>query len=394
MTAARWRMVLWALMLGAVLLVAWSARSALTPFLIGAILVYALSPVVDRVSRLVPARTHQQDVLRRGATVGLLYVLFFGALFGVGVAVVPTAVKQATEFLDDLPRFAADAQTQLTVWMDRFRAGLPPLMRENIDSAAQEAGQALTNGATDFLRSTASRLTGTIGVLAGIVVVPFWMFYALRDRHFVERNVMRAIPVSAQPDVRNIARISDFVLGRYIRAQLLLGLIVGLAVGVSMSLLGVQFAVGLGLWAGVTELIPILGPWLGAAAGIIVVLATEPHLVIPVAAVYLLVQVLENNLLVPRVQGRAMDIHPGIVIILLFVAGTLWGLLGMLVVVPLAGILRELFWYADRRLRGETQAEAYAHSHVGARQRDLPLDERLDDPSVRASAEQAAREAE
>src|SRR5690606_4094177 len=130
------------------------------------------------------------------------------------------------------------------------------------------------------------------------------------DRHFVERNFMRAVPDSAKDDVRNVGRIADYLLGRYIRAQLLLGVIVGVAIGISMTLLGVQFSIGLGVWAGVTELIPILGPWLGAAAGLIVVLATDPQLVLWVALVYFVVQQLENNLLVPRIQGDAVDLHP------------------------------------------------------------------------------------
>src|SRR5690606_3917292 len=111
--------------------------------------------------------------------------------------------------------------------------------------------------------------------------------------------------------------------------------------------------IGLGLWAGVTELIPILGPWLGGIAGVIVVLATDPGLIVWVALIYFMVQQLENNLLVPRIQGDAVDIHPAMVIMLLAVFGAIWGFMGMLVAVPLSAIGRELFWYADRRLRGE-----------------------------------------
>jgi predicted PurR-regulated permease PerM len=394
MTTERWRIALWLVMLTLVLWVAWAARGALIPFVIGAVLAYALSPVVDHVASILPARNHRQDVIRRGVVVGLIYLLFFGSLTGIGFAIVPTAVHQAGEFIDVLPEFVEDARLEFSSRIERFRAELPADMRDDIERATQDFGQTATAAVGLFFRGTMTWVTSTIGLVAALLIVPFWTFYALRDRHFVERNFMRAVPPRAQADVSNVARIADHMLGRYIRAQLLLGVVVGSVVGVAMTLLGVQFSIGLGLWAGVTELIPILGPWLGAAAGLIVVLATDPGLFVWVALVYFAVQILENNLLVPRIQGGAVDLHPAMIILLLAVAGAIWGLLGMVIVVPLTAIMRELFWYADRRLRGESPIEAFAHSHAGARQADLPFDQRLDDPALVAANEQAVRSAE
>jgi len=392
MTNTRWRIVLWATMGLIVLWVAWQARGALVPFAIGAVLAYALSPVVDTIASWIPASTHRRDVLRRGLVVGVLYITFFGSLIGVGVAVLPTAVQQAGDFIEILPEIVEDARIEGTAWIDQFRAQLPAQLRDDIDRAIQDFSDGASDFAGHLLTGTVSRASGTIGLVAGIVIVPFWMFYALRDRHFVERNFLRATPAPAQDDVRNLGRMADDLFGRYIRAQLLLGLIVGVSVGIVMSLLGVEFAVGLGLWAGVTELIPILGPWLGAAAGLIVVLATDPGLFVWVALAYLVVQQLENNLLVPRIQGGAVDIHPAMVLLLLSVAGSIWGLAGLVVAVPIAAILRELFWYADRRLRGESPEEAFAHSMVGSRRKDLPLDATLDEPAAQAAEDSAVLE--
>lgn len=393
MTSTQWRLVLWGIMLLAVAWVAWTARLALLPFAVGATVAYALQPVVDRFASLIPARTHQHDVLRRGLVVFLIYIVFFGSLIGVGAAVVPTAFDQGADFMDQLPVIVDDARLQLNTWVDRFRTQLPEDLRDEIDQATQDLGRAATTTTLHLLRGSIGSVSGTLGLVFGFLVVPFWMFYALRDRHFVERNFMRAVPDAAKEDVQNVGRISDFLLGRYIRAQLLLGVIVGTAVGVSMTLLGVKFSIGLGLWAGITELIPILGPWLGGIAGLIVVLATQPDLVIWVVLIYFVVQQLENNLLVPRIQGSAVDIHPAMVIMLLTIVGTIWGFLGMLIAVPVAAIARELFWYADRRLRGDSPQVAFASSHVGSRQQDLPLDARTDEPeSIAEDAAELLRE--
>ncbi|MCA9849833.1 MAG: AI-2E family transporter [Dehalococcoidia bacterium] len=384
-TNKHWRILLWASMLLFTAWVVWSARIALLPFAFGAVVAYALSPVVDRLASLIPARTRTHDVLRRGAVVLVIYLVFFGALGGIGVAIVPTAVDQASQFIDNLPDIVDEARIQLTDWADRYRASVPNDLRDQIDSTIADIGNSSTQIAGDILTGTFGSLTSAIGLVSGFLIIPFWLFYALRDRHFIERNFMRAVPEGFHDDVMHVARISDSLLGRYIRAQLLLGLVVGTAVGVSLTFLGVQFSVGLGLWAGITEMIPVLGPWLGGIPGVIIVLATQPDLLFPVMFVYFIVQQLENNLLVPRIQGDAVDIHPAMVIMLLVVFGAVWGLIGMIVAVPFTAIVRELFWYADRRLRGATPDAAFAASHVGSLEVDLAMDARLDSIAARAA---------
>lgn len=371
--------------------VVWHARFALLPFAVGGVLAYALTPIVDRLSHLIPARTRQHDVFRRSVVVLAIYLVLAGAVGGIGVALVPTAVDQAIDFFDDLPVIVEEARVQLTEWADGYRATLPDDLRDQMDEAAENLGARAAEITGAILTNTLGSLTSAVGLIAGFLILPFWLFYALRDRHFIERNFMRAVPAPLQDDVAHVARISDSVLGRYIRAQLLLGLIVGTAVGVSLTLLGVQFSIGLGVWAGITELIPILGPWLGGIAGVIVVLATQPDLLLPVILVYVVVQQLENNLLVPRIQGRAVDIHPAMVIMLIVVFGAVWGLIGVIIAVPVTAITRELFWYVDRRLRGATPDEAFEQSHVGALQRDMPLDAHVDDPANVAHEEEAVR---
>lgn len=389
MTAQRWRVALWLSMLAIVLWIAWTARWALFPFAIGAVIAYAVTPVVDRLASLIPARTRQHDKMRRGFVVLVIYVAFFGSLTGVGLTVVPVAVDQAVSFTDELPEIVDEARIEVTNWAERYRTRLPDQLRTEIDDRLQDLGGATAEVAAGLLTGTVGRVTGALGVMIGFLIVPFWLFYALRDRHFVERNFMRAVPDPLQADILNVGRIADYLLGRYIRAQLLLAVVVGTTIAVSMTLLGVPFSIGLGVWAGITEMIPILGPWLGAAAGIIVVLATDPGLVVWVALIYFVVQQLENNFLVPRIQGEAVDIHPAMIITLLAVAGSTMGLIGMLIIVPLTAIARELFWYADRRLRGETPTVAFRESHVGQRRQDRALDATLDEPENISAEDQA-----
>ncbi|MQC18881.1 MAG: AI-2E family transporter, partial [Chloroflexi bacterium] len=194
MTPQRWRVLLWLSMLAVVLAVVWSARWALFPFAVGAILAYALTPIVDGMARLIPARTRQHDKIRRGIVVGLLYTAFFGSLTGIGFALVPVAVGQSVDVVETLPEIVDDARIEVTRWAEGLRGDLHPDIRDQIDGYVEDLSDSAANMAGTLLTGTATRLTGAISMVVGFLVVPFWLFYALRDRHFVERNFMRAVP--------------------------------------------------------------------------------------------------------------------------------------------------------------------------------------------------------
>lgn len=365
MTAQRWRIVLWGGTSLAICVVAWEARHALLPFVLGTVLAYALSPLVDWLAGLMPAHTQRADVWRRGIAVTVIYVGFFVALALAALLLVPVAANQISQFVNQLPSIVDQARGHVVDWFSEYERRAPPEVQQRVNGMLDRAAALVADLAGAGAQRSLQALSQTLSLLFGFAIVPFWMFYAMRDRHFVATNILRALPPPAREDARQITRLSDTLLGRYIRGQLLLALVVGAAVGLSLTVLGVQLSMGLGLWAGLTELIPIIGPWLGAIPGLIVVAATEPDLLPWVALVYLVVQQLENNLLVPRVQGHAVDLHPAMIVLLLAAAGAVWGLIGLIVVIPLAAILRELFWYADRRLTGRTPAESFAASHVG-----------------------------
>ena len=364
-TITRARTVLWALMLIGITFFAWRARFALLPFAFGSIIAYAFTPVIDHMASVVPARSHQADVVRRGVAVLVLYGLIALVLFGIGLVLVPVATDQTARFIDDLPQLIDDARLEFNELLREYRDRVPAGAQERIDGYVEELGNTLADAVAVTFRGSITRITGTIGLVFGLIVVPFWLFYALRDRHFVAQNFRRAVPEPIREDVTNVLRMSDRLLGRYIRAQLMLGVVVGLAVGLGLTVMSVELSLALGIFAGVTELIPIIGPWLGAIPAIVIVAATDPGLLPWVALLYVVVQQLENTVLVPRIQGNALDLHPAMVILLLVVAGSVFGFLGLVLVVPLFAILRELFWYADHRLAGLPPQDALVDTHIG-----------------------------
>jgi|TARA_B100000530_G_scaffold58966_1_gene34015 predicted PurR-regulated permease PerM len=361
------RLGLWILTIGLILWVSYQARLALIPFFIGTLFAYIVSPLVDRVSQILPAKTRRGDVWRRGISVLIVYAVALIGLIAAIWAVAPSVAQQTQLLVDDLPTILEGARQQLNLWSNNVRELLPATYRMRFDDYLAILISSFSDGASrtieDYVLVASNAITKTIAIIIGFLVVPFWMFYAIRDRHFAETSIKQASPPEVRDDLINLARIGDSILGRYLRGQLLLGLVVGVAVGLAMKLLGVQWALWLGVWAGVTELIPVAGPWLGAIAGLIVVAATNPDLFIWVVVIYLTVQLTENVFLAPRIQGHAVRIHPGLILLLLVVAGSLWGAVGVIVIVPIAALLKELFWYLDRRLRGASAAGALDNSY-------------------------------
>ncbi|MEC7788900.1 MAG: AI-2E family transporter [Chloroflexota bacterium] len=361
------RLGLWIITIGLMLWVSYQARLALIPFFIGTLFAYIVSPLVDRVSQILPAKTRRGDVWRRGISVLVVYAVALIGLIAAIWAVAPSVAQQTQLLVDDLPTILEGARQQLNLWSNNVRELLPATYRMRFDDYLAILISSFSDGASrtieDYILVASNAITKTITIVIGFLVVPFWMFYAIRDRHFAETSIKQASPPEVRDDLINLARIGDSILGRYLRGQLLLGLVVGVAVGLAMKLLGVQWALWLGVWAGVTELIPVAGPWLGAIAGLIVVAATNPDLFIWVVVIYLTVQLTENVFLAPRIQGHAVRIHPGLILLLLVVAGSLWGAVGVIVIVPIAALLKELFWYLDRRLKGASAAGALDNSY-------------------------------
>ena len=372
MTAPRARLLLWLSAAILVCLTAYLARHALLPFAIGALGAYALAPLVERMTWLVPLHTPAHAKWRRGIAVMIVYVVFLGLIIATLVGLVPIAARQITHFIDILPAITTSAREQTFGLLEQYQSRTPPEIQDRLERIAEQGAATVGTVLGRALQGTVATVTTTLGFVLGFAVVPFWTFYVMRDRDSVSRSLVEGAPLEVREDARRMLTLMDRLLGRYLRAQLFLGLVVGVAVGAVMALLKVDLSLGLGVWAGVTELIPIIGPWIGAIPALIIVAATDPGLLPWVALTYLLVQQLENNLLVPRFQGEALDMHPAIVILVLVAGGAVWGLIGLVIAVPAAAILRELFWYLDRRLRGWTPDAAFGASHLVDAPREVP----------------------
>ena len=366
-TARRARIALIVVAVIGVASVVWSARAALGPFLVGGVLAYAVAPLVERLARMFPFYRTRHE-LARTLSILTIYVVGFGLFTLALLLIVPSLISEATSLVEKAPTLVEQARDQFIEWNHLYEERVPPDVRTRVDEYLRRFGEQLGGIAGAAFNTTIGFTSTFFSVVLGYLVVPFWLFYVLKDRNKIEPAIEAWFPQHIHEDVNQGLDIIRKVLGSYIRAQLTLGLFIGVITTFGLFLLGVEFYVILGIIAGITELIPIIGPILGAIPAIIVVLATDPQKVWLVILLYVMVQQVENTILVPRIQGNAVNMHPAVIIVLLVIAQQLLGLFGMLIAVPLAAVLRDEFVFVYKRLQ-------HHELHGKTRERRRPLSE-------------------
>ena len=266
----------------------------------------------------------------------LLYLsLFVLALFLLSL-VVPFVTGETNQLIKDLPNFIdrvsvslEKAQESSSRYVDFFNEML------NLLDTFSSYLQASSRSAFSFVISI---FGGLFSFLAIIVI----SFYLSVMRGGIESFIRSVVPREYEASVLNIWRRSEIKVGRWLQGQLLLALIVGLAVYVVLSLLGVKFALLLGILAMVLELVPNVGPVLAAVPAVILAFTQSPALGLWVVLAYLIIQQLENHILVPVVLGRTVGLNPVVVILALLIGFKLAGILGMVLSVPMAAIIVEI----------------------------------------------------
>jgi predicted PurR-regulated permease PerM len=360
-TLGKWILVLVALY--AIIWLIMNAMSALTPFIIGLVLAYLLLPLVNRLNRRLP----------RPLAILVVYVGAFVALFVAVAYIVPPVANQFQQLVDNLPT-REELQSFAGGLLQQYENRVPAEIKQPIEQGLNSALQTLqrnfatyVQGVTTFLLNQILQILNTLSFLIGFLIIPFWLFYVLNDQDKGRAFLNRVLHPRVRADFWNVWNIINQVFSNYIRGQLLLGLAVGLMVWVGLLILGlfgfsVPYSLLLALVAGVTELVPIIGPIIGAIPGVLIGFFASQNgwqTGLAVLGLYLLVQQLENNFLVPRIIGKSIGLHEAILTVVLIAMGQIFGLLGVVLAAPVAAIGRDLFLYSYRRLDGlDTDAAA------------------------------------
>ena len=329
----------------------------LTPFIAAGLLAYIGDPLADRLQRLKFPRTLAV------VTVFLLTFLFLGLL----VLLVGPLIKQQIEALfAALPGIMSQVEQ---VWLPRVAellniepgddVGLSAFLSRYSDMAGNWAGKALSS-----VGSTGSMLAAAV---ISLFLIPILTFYLLRDWDFIIAHLGTLVPDSQRDTVFKLARETDDVLGAFLRGQLLVMFALAVLYSIGLSIVGVKFAIAIGVVSGLVSFVPYLGLVFGIGlAGITVLLEPNPlWSLIGVVITFSVAQMLEGTVLTPKLVGDKIGLHPVLVIFAIAAGGQLFGFFGILLALPLAAVLSVLVRFAyERYLKEHPEAAIELGAHA------------------------------
>lgn len=343
----------------------WLARGALFPFIFALVLAYVLLPLVNwfesGIRRLFPRF--------RGPRAVAILLTYLAAIIVLAVfflLVAPVITQQFELLWENRQEIGGFVQGVADDALAQYRENVPAEIQTQIDAAVRQAGARLSAAAQGVVGQTISAVTSTVAFIAGLVIVPVWLFYVLYDQNRFMRKAVEVIPAQIRADTVNVLRISDRILSQYLRGQLLLCVVVGVFATIGLALLGVPFFAVLGLIAGIFEILPFVGPIIGMVPAVLVAVIERPILGLWTLLLFIGIQQVENAVLVPRISGKAVELHPALIVLVLIIGSQVAGLAGAILAVPVTAIIRDVFKYLYLRLSDAALEPAVAMDRVGA----------------------------
>jgi predicted PurR-regulated permease PerM len=345
---ARWsnttKRVVVALFAIAALYIVYRAGDIVRPFVWAGVLAYVLLPLVALLERRLS--------MPRTAAAAVVFLGLLAVIIGGGRLLVPLAIDQVRELQRTLPSLIANAQNTLAETADQV--GLEDLDALIVNfSGGSDLTQMVARGAVPFI-------VGLGHFLLELLVFLIATFFLLRDAPRLFQWFRRILPASQRNELIPLFAQVNTLLGRYVRGQVFLIGVMSTVTFIGLSVLQIPFALLLGLMTGVLEVIPIVGPITAGAIACLVALGhpapwglSQIWYVAIVAGMYTLLRHSEDYFVIPLVIGRIVRLHPAVVIFSLLTGGALYGLLGVLIAVPVAATLRLVLIYVGAKLRDE-----------------------------------------
>ena len=331
-----------------------AAAPVVVLFIVASVIALILNPLVT----VLIARLH----IRRGLAVLLAYLGFFMVILGVGALLANPVASQVQTIQNEVPHLgqrAADSLDSLQRWFDTH--GLNVKVKQQGQSAVQVIQKQLVSSSGDIFSASQTVLQSAAEFSFSLILVFVISIYMLLYAESIGRIVRQRMPRgNGTPEDDYPSEIQHAVAG-YVRGQLLFSLIMGLSAGVAMWIAGVTglfpegktYAVFFGVFYGLMELIPYIGPVLGAIPPILVALVNHPIDAVWVGLLFIALQQIEGHIVAPQVFGHSLRINPLFVLFALLLGASLYGIVGALIALPIAAVLRETAIYLHRHVELE-----------------------------------------
>lgn len=314
------------------------------PILIAGLLYYLLNPIVNFM---------EKKGIKRVLGISILFVVVIGLFTWGIVIVVPKIDSQIKSFVTEWPSYWKTIENKINEFLST------PLLHkfsEPIEKYLNDLFSSISTLAKSLSKTTFKSLGSFVGVVANavmtVIIVPFVLFYLLKDGKKLVPYTMKAVPTKMRQPTLNVLSDINKQLSSYVRGQVTVAIAVGIMFTIGFSIIRLEYAVTLGILAGVLNLIPYIGSALAMIPAVILAMVSGPKMLIAVIIVFIIEQTIEGRVVSPLVLGSQLDIHPLTIIFVLLTAGKLFGVLGVILGVPgyaaiKVVVLHVFEWYKD-----------------------------------------------
>ena len=301
------------------------------PLLLAILVVYLLDPFVSYL---------EKQRISRGKGIAIVYILLITILLLLALYLIPTLLQEMQELVLALPEYTE----QLMPFVEKIgenyhRFNLPDGIRSSFDDSLQQLQKSLIINLERF----SLFILLCFSQAFALFLVPLFSYYLLRDNAHFKKRFLELIPEQYRQNMEETLRDINKTLGAYLRGVFINSFSVGMMLYLGLLLLGVEFALFLGIINALTNVIPYFGPIIGAVPVLLIALIQSPVLAWKVLLLIIIVQQIESQLIAPQVFGRSMGFHPLTVIVALLLGGLYMGFTGLIVIIPLAAITRAIF---------------------------------------------------
>ncbi|MCO6018067.1 MULTISPECIES: AI-2E family transporter [Carnobacterium] len=305
------------------------------PIVIAGFLYYMLNPLIHLLEKM---------KIKRGYGIAIIFLLLIGGLVFLAMAVIPNLVSQIGQLVNNVPKYLKDLESSSN---DLINQGwLKDLKLEeklqSSDFSIEKIAKNVFSGVTSSVGSIVGAVTNMTIV---VLTVPIVLFYMFKDGDKFGPSVTKFVPSDYRDKVSELLSQMSNTIASYISGQALVCLFVGTFTFVGYLIIDLPYGFLLGFIAGITNIIPFIGPYIGIAPALIIGFIDSPFKAILVCVVVLIVQQIDSNLISPNVIGKTLAIHPLTIIIILLVAGNIAGIIGMILGVPFYAVTKTVILY-------------------------------------------------
>ena len=314
------------------------------PVIISGLLYYLLNPIVDFLER------HR---VKRIIAISIVFILIaLLILWGLAVAI-PAIQRQVLSFMHNLPDYLEKANMTIDDFLDNK---VSPEIKPQLDEWTNQLSQNITSWASSFSARAVNWVSNLIAVasqvIIALIIMPFIVFYLLRDGKNLKGQIIRFLPTKIRKSADKVLSDVNTQLANYVRGQITVAIIVALMFILLLKIIGLRYAVTLGVTAGFLNLIPYLGSFLAMLPALVLGLVAGPEMFVKVVIVFIVEQTIEGRFVSPLVLGSQLNIHPITILFVLITSGSMFGIWGVFLGIPVYAsakvVISALFeWYKE-----------------------------------------------